>query len=179
MYIMMLRHVARNFWAIFLEDMEKREKIENLKVLLKPAIEDHGAFLVDVSLKGDGRRDLIEVFCETEKGITIDECAEISRSIMPLIDSSKIAGDSFRLEVSSPGIGVPLKDKRQFKRSLGKLMSIKYHDTQSGPHDGSEAKQVEGDLTDLTDDDITIATERGPIKVGYGSIEEAVVKVRW
>ena len=179
MYIKKLRLIARNFWAIFLEDMEKREKIENLKALLKPAIEDRGAFLVDISLKGDARRDLIEVFCETEKGITIDECAGISREILPLIDSSKIVSDNFRLEVSSPGIGVPLKDKRQYKRNIGKLMSVKYHGSQDGSQDGIEMKQIEGDLLDSTEEGITIATESGPVKVGFGSIEEAVVKIRW
>jgi len=179
MYIITLRHIARNFWAIFLEDMEKREKIENLKTLLKPTVEDRGAFLVDISLKGDGRRDLIEVFCETEKGITINECATISREILPLIDSSKIVGDNFHLEVSSPGVGVPLKDKRQFKRNIGKLMSVRYYDSQNKPQDIIEVRQIEGDLVDFTEDEITITTESGPVKIGLGSIEEAVVKIRW
>ncbi len=152
--------------------MEKSEKIEKLKGLLKSAIENRGAFLVDVSLKGDARRELIEVYCETEKGITIDECAGISREILPLVDSSKVVGDNFRLEVSSPGVGVPLKHKRQFKRNIGKLMSVKYHD-------GLEGRQIEGDMIDLTDEEITIAAGTGPVKVGFDSIEEAVVKIRW
>ncbi|MGO9481448.1 MAG: ribosome maturation factor RimP [Candidatus Kryptoniota bacterium] len=152
--------------------MEKSEKIERLKALLSPVIGNRGAFLVDVSLKGDARRELIEVYCETENGITIDECAGISREILPLVDSSKIVGNDFRLEVSSPGVGIPLKDKRQFRRNIGKLMSVKYHD-------GFGVKQIEGDLTDLTDQEITIAAGNGLVKVDLGAIEEAVVKIRW
>ncbi|HUI29129.1 MAG TPA: hypothetical protein VLX91_02845 [Candidatus Acidoferrales bacterium] len=172
MYIALLRLVARNFWAIFLEDMEKTEKIESLKRLLKPAIESNGAFLVDISLKGDQRRPLLEVFCETESGISIDKCAEISREILPLIDSSRVLGDNFRLDVSSPGIGVPLKDKRQFKRNIGKLMSIKYRDE-------LEVKHIEGDMIDIKDEKMVVKTQSGTVEVGFDLVDEAIVKIRW
>jgi len=152
--------------------MEKTEKIESLKGLLKSAIESHGAFLVEVSLKGDQQRPILEVFCETESGISIDKCAEISRSILPLIESSGAIGDNFRLEVSSPGIGAPLKDKRQFKRNLGKLMSLKYQD-------GLEMKQMEGDMIGVTEEKVMIETEKGPVEIGFDAIDEAVVKIRW
>jgi ribosome maturation factor RimP len=167
-----IRQIARKIWAIFLQDMERTEKIESLKDLLKPAIENHGAFLVDVSLKGDQNHPLLEVFCETESGISIDKCAEISREILPLIVSSETIGDNFRLEVSSPGIGVPLKDKRQFKRNMGKLMSIKYRE-------GLETKQIEGNMVDVTEERVMIETAKGPVEVGFGSIDEAIVKIRW
>ena len=140
--------------------------------MVRPAVEGRGAFLVDVSLKGTDRRLLVEVFCETETGISIEKCVEISREILPLIDSSEIVGDSFRLEVSSPGIGVPLRDERQYKRNIGKLMSVKYHDQE-------KVKRVEGDMTDIKDGLIVIETEEGPIEIGFNSIEEAVVKIRW
>ncbi len=164
--------MARKTWAIFLECMEKTEKIENLKALLRPAIENNGAFLVDLSLKGDPRRPLVEVFCETESGISIDKCAEISREILPLIDTSGVVGDNFRLEVSSPGIGVPLKDRRQFKRNIGKLMSFKYRD-------GLELLEMEGDLVDMKEDRLLVETKSGTVEVGLDSIDEAIVKIRW
>lgn len=152
--------------------MDKTEKIESLAALLRPAIENRGAFLVDISLRGDSRRPLMEVFCETENGISIDECAEISREILPLIDSSKVVGDNFRLEVSSPGVGVPLNDKRQFKRNIGKLMSVKYHD-------GLDMKQVEGDAVGIKEDQLVIETPKGLIDIAFDSIDEAIVKIRW
>jgi ribosome maturation factor RimP len=152
--------------------MEKAQKIESLREILRPAIENHGAFLVDVSLAGDNRRPLLEVFCETESGISIDQCAEISRNIMPMVDSSKIIGDNFRLEVSSPGIGVPLKDRRQFKRNVGRRMMVKYHD-------GLESKQIEGDVTEVGAEKIVIRTKEASTEIGFDSIDEAVVKIRW
>ncbi len=140
--------------------------------LVRPTVEGQGAFLVDLSLKGEGRRQLVEVFCETERGITIDECAEISRKILPLIDGSNILGESFRLEVSSPGVGSVLKDRRQFKRNLGRLFSVKYRE-------GEEVRFAEGELSDLTDDKICLKTGKDDLKLGIDSILEARVKIRW
>ncbi|MCL4510173.1 MAG: hypothetical protein M1470_03805 [Bacteroidetes bacterium] len=158
--------------------MEKSEKIEKLKALLIPAIENHSAFLVDIALKDEGRKQLVEVFCETEKGITINQCADISREILPLIDSSEVLGDNFRLEVSSPGVGVPLIDRRQYKSNVGRLMSVKYRD-------GAEIKQAEGDLTELNEEKIVLSTgsfgktEATSMELGFDSIIEARVKIRW
>ncbi|HEY9166907.1 MAG TPA: hypothetical protein VIS48_12185 [Candidatus Kryptonia bacterium] len=150
----------------------KSDKIEELMTLVRPTVEGQGAFLVDLSLKGEGRRQLVEVFCETERGITIDECAEISRKILPLIDGSNILGESFRLEVSSPGVGSVLKDRRQFKRNLGRLFSVKYRE-------GEEVRFAEGELSDLTDDKICLKTGKDDLKLGIDSILEARVKIRW
>jgi ribosome maturation factor RimP len=152
--------------------MEKEEKIEKLRTLLDPAVQNRGAFLVDLAIKGDGRRQLLEVFCETERGITIGECAEISREVLPLVETSGILGESFRLDVSSPGVGEPLKDRRQYKSNIGRGMSVKYTDA-------GETKQVEGDLVSLTDGEITLKTETASIELGFDSIMEARVKLRW
>ncbi|MCL5268421.1 MAG: hypothetical protein M1469_10005 [Bacteroidetes bacterium] len=152
--------------------MEKIEKTRELKTLLSPAIERKGAFLVELAIKGDGRKELLEVFCDTEKGITINQCAEISREILPLLESSQLLGGNFRLEVSSPGVGVPLKDKRQFKSNIGRLMSVKYRD-------GSEVKEIEGDLTEFTDETIVFKTGTASVELGFDSIIEARAKIRW
>jgi ribosome maturation factor RimP len=165
--------------------MEKDAKIAKLKEFLAPVIESHGAFLVDLSVRGSHRRPILEVFCETESGISIDKCAEISRDVLPLIDSSKLFGDDFRLEVSSPGIGVPLKDKRQYKRSIGKLISIRYRVPQGPvPLTGDSAamdelKQIEGEIVDVSEDKVKIATGDESVEIPFDSIVEGKVKVRW
>jgi len=150
----------------------KSDKIEELRTLLAPAIEAHHAFLVDLNLKGEGKRPVLEVFCETDKGITIDQCAEISRELLPMLDSSKIIGDSFRLEVSSPGVGEVLKDLRQYKVNTGRLLAVKYKE-------GDEVRYIEGDLSDSSDDKIVLNTGKISLNIGLESILEARVKIRW
>lgn len=152
--------------------MEKAEKIEKLRALLDPPIRNHGAFLVDLTLRGDGRKELLEVYCETEEGINIGQCADISRDIIPIIEASGIVGESFRLDVSSPGVGVPLKDRRQYKSNVGRLMAVKYRD-------GEEIREAEGDLTGLDEEKITLRAEKSSVQIPFESIIEARVKIRW
>jgi ribosome maturation factor RimP len=152
--------------------MDKREKIEKLRQLLEPVVQGKEAFVVDINLQGEGRRQLLELFCETEKGITISQCAEISREVLPFIESSGILGESFRLDVSSPGVGAPLKDKRQYTSNVGRLMSVKYRD-------GEEVKEAEGDLVQFAEDRIFLKTKTASLELGIDSILEARVKIRW
>ncbi len=128
--------------------------------------------MVDMAIRGDDRRQLLEIFCETEKGINIDQCAEISRDVLPLVEASGILGDSFRLDVSSPGVGVPLKDRRQYKSNIGRILSVRYRE-------GENIGQTEGDLVATTEEKITLRTETASIEIGFESIEEARVKIRW
>ncbi len=152
--------------------MDKAEKIEKLRRLVEPAVQAREAFLVDLNLRGDGRRQLLEIYCETESGIDISRCAAISRDVLPLIESSGILGESFRLDVSSPGVGTPLKDRRQYKSNIGRIMSVKYRD-------GQDVKETEGDLAGLTEEKITLRTQTASIELGFDSILEARVKIRW
>ncbi len=140
--------------------------------MLEPVVQGKEAFVVDINLQGEGRRQLLELFCETEKGITISQCAEISREVLPFIESSGILGESFRLDVSSPGVGAPLKDKRQYTSNVGRLMSVKYRD-------GEEVKEAEGDLVQFAEDRIFLKTKTASLELGIDSILEARVKIRW
>jgi len=152
--------------------MEKAEKIVKLRELLAPVIESHGAFLVDVNVRSDGKREQLEVFCETDTGITIDECAKISREILPVLDGASIFGNNLRIDVSSPGIGSPIRERRQYKRNIGKLVSVRFRDA-------DEVREVEGELTGLSDDGIVVKGPAGQIEIGFNSIVEARVKIRW
>ncbi|MCL5020703.1 MAG: hypothetical protein M1339_03375 [Bacteroidetes bacterium] len=152
--------------------MDKTEKTEKLRALLEHVIESHGSFMVDISVRGEGRRQLLELFCETDKGITVSECAEISRGVLPIVEASGILGDSFRLEVSSPGVGVPLKNRRQYRSNIGRSMSVTYRE-------GEEVRNAEGDLVGLTEDKITLRTDTASIELAFDSILEARVKIRW
>lgn len=140
--------------------------------MLEPVVQSHSAFIVDMDVRGEGRRQILEVFCETEKGITVSQCAEISREVLPAVETSGIIGDNFRLDVSSPGVGVPLKDKRQYRSNFGRIMSVRYRE-------GESVAEAEGDLVDLTDEKITLKTETASIELGFDSILEARVKIRW
>ncbi|MBN2653834.1 MAG: ribosome maturation factor RimP [Nitrospirae bacterium] len=96
------------------------------------AAQDEGIELVDVEIKGSGRRPIIRVTVDKEGGITIGECEKMSRAIEALMDVEDPVSGSYMLEVSSPGIDRPLKNAANFIKSIGKLARVVTADQISG-----------------------------------------------
>ena len=77
-----------------------------------------GYFLVSVEV---GPSNAIIVLIDSDKGVTIDYCANISRLIENSLDREQ---EDFSLEVSSPGIGQPFKVLRQYQKCIGKEIEV-------------------------------------------------------
>lgn len=106
-------------------------------------------FLIDVEIKGG---DVPEVWISidgVERGVNMDECAEISNEISFLMDAHDIFSGQYRINVSSPGLSRPLVDLRQYPKNKGRKARIKYK------HDG-EYHKAEGILQEVLEDKITI-----------------------
>lgn len=119
-----------------------RRKIEPL---LPPVLAAFDAYLVDVSVKHDGRGKLVRVLIDTDAGITIAQCAEVSRELGRMIDATEALTESYRLEVSSPGIDQPLKLLRQYAKNVGRRYTVRYRvatETRTAP---AVLEQVEAD----------------------------------
>jgi ribosome maturation factor RimP len=85
------------------------------------------AFLVDMELRPGGQRQLV-IKVDTDPGITIDECAKLSRAVGHLLETDPEMDFSYVLEVSSPGVGSPLKLHRQYVKNIGRNMKVRLHD---------------------------------------------------
>ena len=98
--------------------MELKEQIGEW---LKPLLEEQNLFLVDVKTAGKAK---IEAFVDGDTGITISQCAEISRFLEKHLDGSGLVSDHYTLDVSSPGMDNPLKVPRQYKKRIGRILEI-------------------------------------------------------
>lgn len=88
---------------------------------LQPMLTEKNLFLVDIKFPM-GRQ--IEVYVDSDEGIHISECAEISRFLEKNLDGSGLVPDNYILEVSSPGMSNPLKIPRQYKRRIGRVLEV-------------------------------------------------------
>jgi len=93
-------------------------KEATVREILEKKFRDTDFFLVDVKVKPGNK---IVVFADTFKGISVDECAKISRFIESELDRDK---DDYELEVSSPGITQVFKVNSQYKKNIGKQIQI-------------------------------------------------------
>ncbi len=106
--------------------MTKREEYEQrAEQLLMPVIQENGFELVDVEYVKEAGTRYLRAYIDKEGGITIDDCELVSRAFGQLLDAEDFIEESYVLEVSSPGLGRPLKKEKDFVRSIGKDVEVK------------------------------------------------------
>lgn len=108
--------------------MAKREEIEKqTEELIMPIIEENNFELVDVEYVKEGGNYYLRAYIDKEGGITVDDCETVSRALGDLLDEKDFIEESYILEVSSPGLGRPLKKEKDYRRSMGKEVEIRLY----------------------------------------------------
>ena len=108
--------------------MTRREEYEAKKEkYLLPLMEEHQFELVDVEYVKEAGTWYLRAYIDKEGGITVDDCEIISRKLGEWLDKEDFIEDSYILEVSSPGLGRPLKKEKDYKRSIGKDVEIRLY----------------------------------------------------
>lgn len=136
--------------------MTKREEYESrTERFLLPLLEQHQFELVDVEYVKEAGNWYLRAYIDKEGGITVDDCETISRALSDWLDQEDFIADSYTLEVSSPGLGRPLKKERDFERSLGEQVELRLYK----PRDGQ--KEYAGILKGYDRDTVTVEAEDG------------------
>ena len=141
--------------------------ILNVKELLGPILAEYGLELYDLEFKGSGRKGMLRIYIDSEQGVTIDDCANVSRELGMLLDVHDVIEDSYTLEVSSPGLTRALRKPLDYVRFIGKKVKIK---TES---EIENKNMFIGKLLDYKDDSATVETESGTYVIPYTRIEKA------
>ena len=106
--------------------MSKRETYEQkTEELLLPIVEEYRFELVDVEYVKEGSNWYLRAYIDKPGGITVDDCEEVSRRLSDLLDEKDFIEEAYILEVSSPGLGRPLKKDKDFARSIGEEVEIR------------------------------------------------------
>lgn len=95
--------------------------------LLLPIMEQNRFELVDVEYVKEGGNWYLRAYIDKEGGITVDDCEIVSRALSEVLDQEDYIRDAYILEVSSPGLGRPLKKDKDFERSIGKDVEIRLY----------------------------------------------------
>ena len=146
---------------------------EKLKSLLAPVLEQRQAFLIDVVVRNERGGKLVQVFVDTDIGVTIEQCSEISRELAGEIERKNVIETSYRLEVSSPGIDKPLRLLRQYRKNIGRRFNVTFEKA------GTKATIV-GPLSSIVDDVLTFAPDKGePVTIRFSEIVESKEELPW
>ncbi|WP_326610174.1 ribosome maturation factor RimP [Streptomyces scopuliridis] len=102
---------------------------ERLRGLLEPLVSAKDLDLEEIEVSRAGRRRVLRVVVDSDEGVDLDECAELSRSISDRLDETDAMGeDEYQLEVTSPGAERPLTEHRHYVRAVGRLARFQLHD---------------------------------------------------
>ncbi|HIR93225.1 MAG TPA: ribosome maturation factor RimP [Candidatus Egerieimonas intestinavium] len=136
--------------------MSKKESYESqAEALLLPIVENLGFELVDVEYVKEGGTWYLRAYVDKEGGITINDCETVSRAFSEKLDEKDFIDEAYIMEVSSPGLGRPLKKEKDFARSLGKEVEIRTF------RPIRHEKEFYGVLSAYDADSVTIAAEDG------------------
>ncbi|MBE5906825.1 MAG: ribosome maturation factor RimP [Lachnospiraceae bacterium] len=106
--------------------MARREDYERrTEELLTPIMDEHHFELVDVEYVKEGGNYYLRAYIDKEGGINVDDCEVVSRALSDLLDKEDFISEAYILEVSSPGLGRPLKKEKDYMRSMGKELEIR------------------------------------------------------
>lgn len=108
--------------------MTKREQYEpKVEAWLLPVLLENQYELVDVEYVREASVWYLRAYIDKEGGIAVDDCEKISRKLGEWLDKNDFIEDSYILEVSSPGLGRPLKKEKDFARGIGKKVDVKLY----------------------------------------------------
>ena len=145
--------------------MSKREMYEQkTEEILLPIVEEYGFELVDVEYVKEGSNWYLRAYIDKEGGISVDDCEVVSRAFSDKLDEEDFIDDAYIMEVSSPGLGRPLKKEKDYKRSMGKELEIRTYRAIN------REKEFYGILKAYDDATVTIQSEEEEITFNKSDI---------
>jgi len=150
------------------------EFAEEIKNLITRKLADPDQFLVDVVIKGHKGPKKVLILIDSDKGVTIDDCANLSRELSKEFDDSQLFADSYMLEVSTPGLDQPLRLTRQYYKNIGRRVRVV-----------TQQQTIEGKLVEVGDEKIKLEQEIGTgkqretkiVELSFSEIEKTFVLV--
>ena len=118
-----------------------------------PIVDENNFELVDIEYVKEAGNWFLRVYIDKQGGITIDDCELVSRALSEQLDKDDFIEDSYILEVSSPGLGRPLKKEKDFERSIGKEVEVRLFQAIN------KQKEYIGILTSYDKDTVTVELE--------------------
>ncbi len=136
--------------------------------LTNTILDDTDFFLIDIRVKGTNNPKISVFIDGSKRNVNLDECAEISNELAFLIEAHEIFPNSYRLNVSSPGLNRPLVDSRQYPKNKGRKVKVEFNDNR-------DKIQIQGTLKEVLEDKIIIEKQDEQITLPFDKVIETKV----
>ena len=146
---------------------------QNLQEMLQDAVEDLGCELWGIECQRTGRFMTVRLFIDKDDGVTVDDCADVSRQVSAILDVEDPIADKYNLEVSSPGLDRPLFTLSQFERYIGQDIAVHLRIPVM------ERRKWQGKLERIEKDMITLIVDDQEQILVFGNIQKANVVAKF
>ncbi len=141
--------------------------------VIRPVIAAAGMDLESVRVTAAGRRRLLRVVVDSDRGVSLDDAAAVSRELSAALDTVAVMGDfPYTLEVSSPGVDRPLTDHRHWRRAVGRLVRVTVTDS-------SGARPVSGRIAVADTDGVILDVEGSRCRFPYSVLGPGAIQVEF
>jgi ribosome maturation factor RimP len=138
--------------------------------VIGPVIAAAGMDLESVRVSAAGRRRLLRVVVDSDRGVSLDDAATISRKLSAALDATPVMGDfPYTLEVSSPGVDRPLTDPRHWRRAVGRLVQVT----------AADAGSISGRVLAADADGVTLDVAGDHRRFGYAALGAGAIQVEF
>ncbi len=142
---------------------------QKLQDLLQGSVEDLGCELWGIECQRVGRYLTVRLFIDKEGGVTVDDCADVSRQVSAVLDVEDPIADKYNLEVSSPGLDRPLFTLAQYTRYVGQEIVVHLRIPVA------DRRKWQGELAKIENDMITLIVDKQEQILAFGNIQKANV----
>ncbi|MES9903095.1 MAG: ribosome maturation factor RimP [Sedimenticola sp.] len=141
---------------------------DSLTEMIRDTVEPMGYELVGVDYLGQGGGgSLLRIYIDHQNGITVDDCAGVSRQVSSLLDVENPIREKYNLEVSSPGLDRPLFSDKDFERFAGSRVNIRLRTKLY------EKRRFQGVLQGILDGDVVVAVDDQEYRLPLEQIDKA------
>ena len=150
---------------------ETETLVKRIEDLAAPLAGDMGLDLVEVQFRPEGGRWVLRLFIDRPGGVTLDDCAALSRQVDERLEEDDLIDHAYTLEVSSPGLERPLKREADFVRFAGRRARIKLRPDPKRP--GDRGGVLIGELLGFADGSVQLKVDDEHIAVRPERIAKA------
>ncbi len=145
---------------------------DQVSKVIAPVVHALGMDLESVKITSAGRRRLLRIVVDSDRGLSLDDAALASRELSAKLDASDVMGDlPYTLEVSSPGVDRPLTQPRHWRRALGRLVRV--------PLTGTPSSPVQGRVVAADADQVVLDVNGTHRRFGYAALGAGKVQIEF
>jgi ribosome maturation factor RimP len=150
-------------------------KTQQLEELLEPIVSSMNYEFVGLEYTAQGRHSILRVYIDTEKGVGVDDCADVSRQLSAVLDVEDPITNEYSLEISSPGLNRPLFKLYQYEQFIGEVVKFKT----IRPQLDNGQRKFKGTIIAIKNNNIIFEIDDEPLSIEFVDIDKANIVAKF